>query len=93
MSRYSCPELPALGVTTGSGGGAALALPVPPGAADKSQALLISLLFSPWVLTRAESSDEESLPLCPPSSYMAHGSKKPWVPPAGPYLGEVLEEF
>lgn len=49
MSRYSCPELP-VWVSPQAVVAVASALPVPPGAADKSQALLISLLFYPWVL-------------------------------------------
>lgn len=87
MSRYSCPEL-------GLGEGLAPALPAPPGAADKSWALPISLGFYLWVLTGVENRDGESLA---PHPQLLHNSwlGKPWVPPSGPYLaiGAFLEEF
>lgn len=76
--------------------GVAPALSVPPGVADKRQALLINLLFCPWVLMGggAESRDGEPLP---PHPQLLHDPwlRKPWVPPAGPYLsmGAFLEEF
>lgn len=87
MSRYSCPELRL-------GEGLAPALPVPSGAADKSWALPISLVFYLWVLTGVENRDGESLP---PYPQLLHDPwlGKPGVPPAGPYLaiGAFLEEF
>lgn len=89
MSRYSCPELP-VWVSPQAVVGVASALPVPPGAADKSQALLISLLFYPWVLGRRGLRAETGAPTTPHPA-----PARPWVPPAGPYLamGAFLEGF
>lgn len=74
MSRYSCPELP-VSVSPQAVVAVASALPVPPGAADKSQALLISLLFYPWVLGRRGLRAETGSPYHPtPSSSKTLGA-------------------